>query len=117
MKRMVAAFDSGHLDDVEEYVADSYLDHQGLGSPVAGPRGFRAVVEAARSAGDLDVSLEDLFTEGDRAAARIRWRRSVSTSAVLERETIDIVRVGNGQAVEHWGAESWSRTVDRATSR
>jgi hypothetical protein len=30
---------------------------------------------------------------------------------VIERETIEIIRVEGGQAVEHWGAEAWSRTL------
>jgi hypothetical protein len=112
---MVAAFATGHLDDVEAYVADAYLDHQGLGSPLTGPSGFRSIVQAARSAGALDVWIEDLIVAKDRAAARLRWRRTPEGADVIERETIDIIRVQAGQAVEHWGAESWSRTVPRAT--
>jgi predicted SnoaL-like aldol condensation-catalyzing enzyme len=26
----------------------------------------------------------------------------------VDRETIDIIRLANGQMVEHWGAEEWS---------
>jgi hypothetical protein len=70
---MIAAFETGELRDAEEYVADKYLDHQGLGGPLHGPAGFRKVVLAARSHGSLKISVEDLIADGSRAADRIRW--------------------------------------------
>jgi hypothetical protein len=44
LRRMVSTFETGAIDDVESYVASNYLDHQGLGSPLHGPAGFRQVV-------------------------------------------------------------------------
>ncbi len=100
LRSMVRMFATGDLDEVGSVVSPDYLDHQGLdGSSLRGPEGFRRVVAAARrGSGELTVEIQDLIVEGDRAAARIRWRDSAS-----DRETIDILRTAEGRAIEHWG--------------
>ena len=113
LRRMLAAFATGDTHECHEYVSASYLDHQGRGGePLHGPDGFEQVVRAAHRTTAPQLSVEDLIVDGTRAAARIRWRfTSQDQGYVTERETIEIVRVEGGQAVEHWGAESWSRTL------
>jgi hypothetical protein len=60
------------------------------------------------------VSIEDLIANETRAVARIRWRfKTPGLQDLTERETIEIIRTEGGQAVEHWGAEAWSRTLPR----
>ena len=111
MQNMVAAFATGDVSNVDALVAETYLDHQGLGSgALRGPEGFRQVVVAARSAyTPLAITIEDLIAEGDRVAARLRWHGTrTSDGAAVDRETIDIVRFAHGQAVEHWGSRLWS---------
>jgi len=56
----------------------------------------------------LDFAVEDIFASGDRATARLRWRGNRPEGEVVERETIEIVRVENGKAVEHWGGRTTS---------
>jgi predicted ester cyclase len=75
------------------------------GIEVRGADGFRRVVAGARSAfTHLEVTVEDLIAEGDRVAARIRWRGVLASDGrLVDRETIDIVRFADGQAIEHWG--------------
>jgi len=106
---MVAAFVTGDTHDCHEYVSASYLDHQGRdGEPLHGPDGFRQVVRAAHRTTAPQLSIEDLVVNETRAVARIRWRfTSQGQGDLTKRETIDIVRVEGGQAVEHWGAEAW----------
>ena len=108
LSAMVAAFDTGHVDDVSVFVDDGYIDHQGLrGQEVCGAAGFVRVVEGARGGCDaLAVSIEDLIEDGDRAVARLRWTGTRPTGEVVERETIEIVHVRAGRAVEHWGGRS-----------
>jgi hypothetical protein len=111
LRAMVRMFQTGDTTDVESVVSRAYVDHQGLMGDVLGIDGFCNVVNAARrSLGSLSVSIEDGFGERDRAVARLRWRGEDATGAVVERETIDIIRVVRGLAVEHWGAECWSRS-------
>jgi predicted ester cyclase len=111
MRSMVHAFATRDVSNVDALIAETYLDHQGLGGgAMHGPTGFRQVVTAARRAvPNLDVTIEDLIAEGDRVAARLRWRGTqAANGATVDRETIDIVRFAQGQAVEHWGIQLWS---------
>lgn len=106
---MVAAFDSGEIDAADDVVHDDYLDHQGLPDdrPIRGVKGFIRVVEAARSGYvDLSVEIADLIEGDDRAAARLVWSGTRKTGEAARRETIEIVRVTAGKAVEHWGGHS-----------
>jgi predicted SnoaL-like aldol condensation-catalyzing enzyme len=107
MQRIVALFATGDLSSVDVVIAAGYTDHQGLERiEIRGPEGFSRVVRAARCAFPaLQVDIEELIAEGDRVVARLRWRGTQSTGERVERETIDVVRVANGQAVEHWGTQ------------
>jgi predicted SnoaL-like aldol condensation-catalyzing enzyme len=67
---------------------------------------------ARRAVSGLEVRIEDVITEDDRVAARINWQGVSADGRMLERETIDIIRVVDDKAVEHWGAEMWSRSSD-----
>lgn len=105
LARMVQMFATGDVSTLAETVSEAYRDHQGLdGDEVVGQVGFLRVVEAARQMRDLELRVEDMFAEIDRAVARIRWRGVLDDGRRVERETIDIVRVADGRAVEHWGA-------------
>lgn len=108
LEEMVAMFDSGDPTAATKVVADGYLDHQGLGQgPIVGAEGFAQVVRTNHAAhAHQDVTTEDLFGTHDRAVARIRWRGRRHDGQEVDRETIDIVRVVDGRAVEHWGAHA-----------
>ncbi len=108
LKAMVAMLSTGDLSDLEATVHHGYLDHQGLGGmPVYGPSGFAAVVAAARRGYErLEVVVEDLFEEPDRVAARLRWQGVRPSGETVERETVEIVRIEDGRAFEHWGGRS-----------
>ena len=110
MRRMVAAFESGDARDCHEYLSPSYVDHQGRGGePLYGPDGFREVVRAAHRDTAPEVWIEDIVADEFRAAARVGWRFNVPGQRSVERETIEMIRVEEGRAVEHWGAEARSR--------
>ena len=105
LESIVRMFATGDTSAAEAVLSGSYLDHQGLGEgDLIGPDEFRRVVTVARSGYDeLEVGIEDLLTDGDKVTARLRWigKRSGRT---VERETIEILRIQDGKAVEHWGA-------------
>ena len=108
---MVAAFEAGDARDCNEYLSTSYVDHQGRGGvPLRGQDGFREVVRAAHRDTTLEVWMEDIVADESRAAARVRWRFRGPGQESVERETIEMIRVEEGRAVEHWGAEAWSRS-------
>jgi ketosteroid isomerase-like protein len=108
LKAMLLMFASGDLSDAVAVVAADYLDHQGLGvGPIRGVEGFAHVVRSNDAMYERQqVSIEDLFGADDRAVARIRWRGRRHDGEEVDRETIDIVRVADGRAVEHWGARA-----------
>jgi predicted SnoaL-like aldol condensation-catalyzing enzyme len=108
LQAMVAMFASGDPSGAAEVVAPDYLDHQGLGSgPIRGVEGFAHVVRTNHAAYERqEISVEDLFGADDRAVARIRWRGRRHDGEEVDRETIDIIRVADGRAVEHWGARA-----------
>lgn len=108
LEAMVAMFASGDPSTAADVIDPDYLDHQGLGSgPIRGVEGFAHVVRANRAAYEQQViSIEDLFAVHDRAVARIRWTGRRRDGENVDRETIDVVRVHDGRAVEHWGARA-----------
>ncbi len=105
---MVAMFASGDPSEAATVVADDYLDHQGVGAgAIRGVDGFAHVVRTNHAAYEhQEISIEDLFGVADRAVARISWRGRRHDGEKVDRETIDIVRVAEGRAVEHWGARA-----------
>ena len=107
LSAMVGMFATGDPSGAVAVVAVDYLDHQGLGAgPIQGIEGFDHVVRSNFDAYERqDISIEDLFGVDDRAVARIRWRGHRHSGEDVDRETIDIVRVVDGRAVEHWGAQ------------
>jgi ketosteroid isomerase-like protein len=116
---MVAALAAGVAVNCDEYVAPDYLDHQGrAGRPLHGPEGFRQVVEAAHRTAKPHLEVQDTIADSTHVVARIRWRFEPRHAGDhIERETIEIVRVEGGRAVEHWGAEAWSRTLPAEAAR
>jgi predicted SnoaL-like aldol condensation-catalyzing enzyme len=111
LRAIVEMFATGDISSVSEVVGEDYIDHQGAGSlSKEGVAGFVEVVKAARqSFMTLAVGLEDLVAENDLAVARVRWHGVLRNAEVVQRETIDMVRVKEGKAVEHWGGEAWVR--------
>ncbi len=110
MKKIVDIFTTGDLSEVNLVISSDYIDHQGLsGIDISGQQGFSQVVKAARKGlPNLHVIIQDLIAEDDKVVARLQWHSTDPTGKKIDRETIDILRFVNGQAVEHWGAESWT---------
>lgn len=101
-------FATGDASAVGALLSATYRDHQGVGGgELIGPAEFRRVVAIARGGYDeLDVRVEDVLIDGDKVAARLRWTGKRGGRTV-ERETIDILRIQEGKAVEHRGARLW----------
>ena len=118
--RMIEMFATGDTALVAEVVADDYVDHQGLRDlRIEGPVGFAEVVKAARIGyATLSVEASDLVADGDRVAARLHWHGETLDGTTVRRETLDLIRVSDGRAVDHWGARlSKTREEGPAQSR
>jgi predicted ester cyclase len=105
MRAMVEMFDTGDVEGVASIVSSEYVDHQGIGTgDIIGVEGFCQVVRIARGGlVSLDVVIEDLIAGDDRVAARLLWQGTRTNGEQEQRETIDIVRVADVLAIEHWG--------------
>jgi predicted ester cyclase len=105
-RKIVEIFDKGALDLISSVIAPEYVDHQGLGGQeLRGPDGFRAVVEAARRDEGVQVTVEDLVADEEKAAVRLRWSGVNQAGVVVTRETLDMLRFANGRLIEHWGSQ------------
>ena len=107
---MVDMFATGDLSQVASVVSAAYFDHQE--SPgVNGPELFSNVVTRVRKRfPDLQVQIEDMIAEGDRVVARLQWKGTDSTGQAFQAEGIDIVRIADEKAIEHWGiSQGWPR--------
>jgi predicted ester cyclase len=109
MQKIVDIFNSGDLSEVELIFSPDYVDHQRPSDlELTGPAEFKAIVEGIRqSLRAVTVTIEDLIGEADKVVGRLQWDLIDLTGKAIRRETIDILRLVNGQVVEHWGAEAW----------
>ncbi|ADH64395.1 protein of unknown function DUF1486 [Allomeiothermus silvanus DSM 9946] len=103
----------GDLGAVDELLAPSYHQHDPLIPGLPGGREGAKQLFALLHAGfpDLSVTLEDLVAEGERVAARSRWRGTHRgeflgirpTDQVIDFENLELVRIRQGQILKHWG--------------
>jgi steroid delta-isomerase-like uncharacterized protein len=100
----------GNLALAGELMAQDYIEH---GNPAAsGLEGFKQfVANLAGAFPDLQITIEDLFAEGDKVAARVTVRathlgtfmNSIPPSGVKVTFTgIDIFQIADGKIVGRW---------------
>jgi predicted SnoaL-like aldol condensation-catalyzing enzyme len=95
-----AVWNDGHLELIEELVADDYVGRiPGAGSAVLGPAGVRRHVSSRRRAHpDLHIRIEDQIAEEDRVATR--WHATVTAAGTPRCGGISIVRLLAGKLVD-----------------
>ena len=104
---------AGKVEAIDELCAQDFVDHEeGLPGTPDGIEGVRAFVGIMRGAfPDLKASVEDVLEDGDKLAVRVRFTGThdgdfagiPASGRKIDMVTIDIVRVVDGKAVEHWG--------------
>jgi predicted SnoaL-like aldol condensation-catalyzing enzyme len=100
-RAVLAIFETGDLERIDELIDEGYVDHQGLdGEVLHGRDGFRRVLDAVRANARVELEVEGLLATDDRAAVRVHWRLDGA-----ERHTIELFRFVEGRLVEHRGAE------------
>ena len=105
-------FSGGELETTEEIYAPDYVGHDP--SNPQDVRGLEAAKQAAadyrRAFPDLRVTVEDLIAEGDKVAARLRFRGThleemdgiAPTGKRVECTGIVISRIEGGRIAEDW---------------
>ncbi|NMB88218.1 MAG: ester cyclase [Chloroflexi bacterium] len=105
------AFNTGNMELVDRYVAESYLDHSTFAAPVPGVDGFKQRIQNLKlSFPDLVFKVDDIIVEADRVA--FRWTaRGTDTGGFLGRPPtgkpvelagMNMERISDGKIAEHW---------------
>jgi len=103
----------GNLAVADEIMAASYVFHFS-GQDYKGPESFKQVVTMYRTAfPDLHMTIEDMFTEGDRVASRVTFTGThkgdlmgiAATGKQVAIAGIVISRFEGGKQVEVWASE------------
>ena len=113
LKKIVTAFNTGDLSEVDLIFSQNYIDHQNdqdrPSDSSDGPEEFKMIVTGARrSLPNLRVMVEDVINSADQIVARLQWHSIDEVGKKIDRETIEILKIEGGQVVEHWGAEEWN---------
>jgi predicted ester cyclase len=106
-------FNECNLDVAEQLTASELVEHQNFGPNHApGAEGVKAVIASLhRAFSDFHLEIEDLVVDGDKV-----WLRMVGTGTndgsfmghpptgrTMRTDVFDVIRVTDGQMVEHWG--------------
>jgi predicted SnoaL-like aldol condensation-catalyzing enzyme len=104
-RQNAAIFTCGDTENVREFFGQDSIDRQQAPqSELSGPEEFVAVVQRARRRlPDLQVSVVgDTLNGEDLSIGVLRW---TSDDLGLQRDTVEVLRMEQGVAVEHWGVE------------
>jgi steroid delta-isomerase-like uncharacterized protein len=103
-------WNQGRLDVADELYAPDFVDHN-LPAPENGLAALKSLVARLKAAlPDSRFTIEDLFGEGDRVAARwtVRFTHTGEVAGVpptgrpVTYSGIDVVRFVGGRIAEHW---------------
>lgn len=103
-------FGKGNLAALDEVVAPEFVEHQPGLPPTR--EGLKAAIAGLRRVfPDLTFTIEDMTADGDKVWGLFRARGThrgemmglPPTGKSMEITVIDVIRVQNGQLVEHWG--------------
>jgi steroid delta-isomerase-like uncharacterized protein len=108
-------FNQGHAEIADELVANDFIDHAAApGVPTQGPASLKGTMAMFHAAfPDVRATIDDVVAEGDRVVVRTHWHGThrgdffgiPPTGKAFDLTAIDILRVVDGKAVEHWGNE------------
>lgn len=96
----------------DELIAPDFIEHELLPGMLPGRESTRQLFADLHTAfPDIHADIEDVIAQGDRVVARMTWRGTQTgpfmgmppTGKRASWQVLDIVRVANGQIVEHWG--------------
>jgi steroid delta-isomerase-like uncharacterized protein len=103
---------SGDLSVTDTHVADNFVDHEEFPGLPQTKEGVRMFFELMRTAfPDFRMSADDMIAEGDKLVVRFRMQGThrgefmgiPATGKQVDVPGIDVLRIVNGKAVEHWG--------------
>ncbi len=111
-RRFAEVFASGDIDALDELVDPDFVEHNPAPGQGPGIQGLKDWLRDFRQAfSEARYEIEDEIVEGDRMAIRSTFSGrhtgaflgAPATNKRFSIDGIDIIRVRNGRAVEHWG--------------
>ena len=114
VRRYQEVYNSNHLDELAEVMAFDVLTPKimpGIPTGMEGAKAAHRIMLAGFP--DYQTTIDDLFAEGDKVAARITMSGTNTgsfmgippTGKYVSFTGIYIARLANGKIVEHWGEE------------
>jgi steroid delta-isomerase-like uncharacterized protein len=109
---MEKVFDKGDTAAIAEYMAADFVEHNPSPEQQPGIDGFKKMMVEFRAAyPDMKTNIEDIFASGDKVTVRYTMSGTNSgpfmgmpaTNKKISIEGIDILRLEDGKAKEHWG--------------
>lgn len=105
--------EGGNLDVIDEIVHEDLVEHEETpGMPTRGREAPRAFVKMFHDGfSDISVTIDEMVEEGDMLAVRSTFSGThtgefmgmAPTGNRMEVAVFDMVRIQDGQAIEHWG--------------
>ena len=102
----------GRLDAVDEICSEDFVEHEEFPGLTADREGVKQFTQLFRGGfPDLHVQVDEVLECGDKIVARVRFRGThqgefmgvPASGRPIDVPCIDIVRVVDGKAAEHWG--------------
>ena len=103
---------AGDLSVIDSHIADDFIEHEAFPGITQDKAGIRQFFEMMRAAfPDFRLTAEDVIAEGDKLVVRFRMHGThrgefmgmPATGRQIDVAGVDILRLVNGKAVEHWG--------------
>ncbi len=117
-----AAINAGNLDGLMDLLAENLIEHDvvpGMPPTKAGVKGF--FTDLRKSFPDLNLSVDDIFSEGEKVTARTTMKGTNSgefmgmpaTGKSVEVPIADYFRFENGKVVEHWAVTDTGKMMEQ----
>ena len=109
---MEEVLNKGNMQAVDELIAPNFVEHNPFPGQAPGVEGLKQAMAALRQAfPDLHVTVDEMLSDGDKVVIRTTMKGThkgnfmniPATGKQMSVEGIDILRISNGRAVEHWG--------------
>lgn len=110
-QQLIQLQEHGDLNTVAQVIAPNWVNHDGSAPPLQGPEGFKRLTMGFRSAfSDVHLEIEDMLAEGDKVAARWRFRATntgsfqgmAPTGKAVDVTATGIFRIVDGKVTDNW---------------
>ena len=110
IRNMLQAVQSGAVADVEKVFAPTWVNHDPSLPPMQGLEGARMLIRLWSGFSNMQVTIEDSLSQGDRVAIRFRLRGThtgellgiPATGKAVNISATGIFRVVDGKATDNW---------------